>query len=52
MASSVAQQASSVEAAIRILAGASKPSPKEKAYLVEKLRDAASTLRAVERAAA
>lgn len=47
--STLAQQASAVEAAARLVAGsAQKPSASEKAYLVERLKEAAVTLRNVE----
>lgn len=45
----IAQQASAVETAVRVISGAAiKPSPKEREYLVEGLRQAAVTLRKAE----
>lgn len=47
--STLAQQASAVEAAARLVAGAAqKPSTSEKTYLVERLKEAAVTLRNLE----
>ena len=46
--STASQQAAAIEAALRIIAGgAMKPSASEKAYLIERLREAAETLRNV-----
>lgn len=46
--SPVAKQASACEAAVRVLAGATKPSPREKEYLSEQIALAAQTLRFLE----
>jgi hypothetical protein len=47
--SAISQQASAVEAAVRVVSGAAiKPSAKEREYLVERLKAAGATLRWVE----
>lgn len=48
--SAISQQASAVDAALRIISGAAptKPSAKERDYLIERLRSASATLRWVE----
>lgn len=47
--SAISQQASAVEAAVRVVSGAAiKPSAKERDYLVERLKAAGATLRWVE----
>lgn len=49
--SNIPQQASAVETALRIIGGAAqKPSAAEKAYLIERLKEAATTLRNLEAA--
>lgn len=49
MSARLSQQASAVEAAVRIFAGGMSPSRREKEHLAEHLRSAAETLRWVER---